>query len=58
MVTALRPGGRILLEEPDMGSPFGRTAPDEPAVDKFCQGLRVMIENHGGDCDFGRGYPE
>jgi SAM-dependent methyltransferase len=54
MVAALRPRGWILLEEIDMGSPFGRTSPEEPAVEKFAQGMRAMIDKVGGDPDFGR----
>jgi hypothetical protein len=54
---ALRPGGWIRLEEGDMGPPFGRTAPDEPALGRVVEGLRLMMEKAGGDPDFGRRLP-
>jgi SAM-dependent methyltransferase len=57
MLLALRPGGWILLEEPDQGPPFGRCIPEEPAVGQFVQALRAMMEKGGGDPDFGRRLP-
>jgi hypothetical protein len=53
----VRPGGWILLEEGDMGPPFGRTAPEEPALGRVVEGLRLMMEQAGGDPDFGRRLP-
>jgi SAM-dependent methyltransferase len=57
MVSALRPGGWILLEDGDLGSPFGRTSPEEPAVKRFTEGMRLMIDKVGGDPEFGRRLP-
>src|SRR5262249_52352062 len=57
MVAALRPGGWILLEETDMGAPFGRSSPEEPAVGRYVETMRLMIEKTGGDPDLGRRLP-
>jgi hypothetical protein len=57
MVAALRPGGWILLEETDMGAPFGRSSPEEPAVGRYVETMRGMIEKGGGDPDLGRRLP-
>jgi SAM-dependent methyltransferase len=57
MVAALRPGGWILSEELDMGAPFGRSSPEEPAVGRYVETMRLMIEKGGGDPDLGRRLP-
>jgi hypothetical protein len=57
MVAALRPGGWILLEEADMGQPFGITSPEEPAVARYAEGSRQLIEKGGGDPYLGRKLP-
>jgi SAM-dependent methyltransferase len=57
MVAALRPGGWILLEELDQGPPFGRTSPEEPAVGRYVEVMRLLVEKGGGDPDLGRRLP-
>jgi SAM-dependent methyltransferase len=57
MVAALGPGGWIVLEEIDMGAPFGRSSPDDPAVGRYVEIMRLMIEKGGGDPDLGDDCP-
>jgi SAM-dependent methyltransferase len=57
LMRAVRPGGWILLEEPDQRAPYGRTAPDEPAFQRIVNGIRRIQETGGGDPDFGARLP-
>jgi hypothetical protein len=53
MIQSLRPGGWLLLEEPDQSLVMGRSIPDEPAIARFAQGMRAITERGGGDANFG-----
>jgi hypothetical protein len=40
-----------------MGAPFGRSSPEEPAVSRYVETMRLLIEKGGGDPDSGRRPP-
>ena len=51
----LKPGGMLVLEEPDSGS--WRLLPDGPAVDELITRIRSTFRDRGGDFDVGRRLP-
>lgn len=51
----LRPGGVLVLEEPDSAS--WRLLPDAPAVDELIGRIRSRFLDRGGDFDVGRRLP-
>jgi SAM-dependent methyltransferase len=52
----LKPGGVLVLEEPDSGS--WRLLPHAPAVDELIARIRSTFRERGGDFDVGRRLPE
>jgi SAM-dependent methyltransferase len=51
----LRPGGVLVLEEPDSAS--WRLLPDAPTVDELISRIRSTFRDRGGDFDVGRRLP-
>jgi SAM-dependent methyltransferase len=52
----LKPGGLLVLEEPDSGS--WRLLPDGSAVDELIRRIRSTFRERGGDFDVGRRLPQ
>ena len=56
MIGATRPGGWVLVEEPDMLT-VGRGHPEDPAVARFAAGLDALMRAGGGDPELGMRLP-
>jgi hypothetical protein len=52
LISCTRPGGWVVLEDPDMAT-MGRSYPEEELNERFCRTLEGLITAGGGDPHFG-----